>query len=93
MKLFFFFVVFSVGFVTAIYLFVPAPQQQAKFACESAELCETGPAESDDFANSQLAHSINAGIRKSVDIAKAAVIHTAKIIKQKIDERQTQTDT
>ena len=85
MKFIFLLFVYFAGFATAVYVFVPLPDQQTdsydcdyESSADSPSVIETG----------QFAQSLNAGLHKCVSVAKAIIIRTASAIKQKLHERQ-----
>ena len=84
-KFIFLLMVYFAGFATAIYCLAPVPENQ------SSEFGEKSFAfsalKSDEFAK-----SFNSGMHKCIDFGKEAALHAAKIIKQKLDERQQQSD-
>ena len=100
-KLVFMLVVYFGGFATAIYTLAPAPENNANASADSsdssffrsikADVEEKGSVfsavKSDEFKN-----SVNSGLHKCFEFSKDAAWRTARFIKQKIDERQAQTD-
>ena len=84
-KFIFLLVVYFAGFATAIYCLAPAPENRD---FETAEKDFTYSAlKSDEFAQ-----SFNAGIHKCLDFAKDAAWRAGVFLKQKLDDRQLQTD-
>ena len=97
-KLVFMLVVYFGGFATAIYTLAPAPENNANASVDSsffrsikADVEEKGSVfsavKSDEFKD-----SVNSGLHKCFEFSKDAAWRTARFIKQKIDERQVQTD-
>jgi hypothetical protein len=78
-KIVFLLVVYFAGFATAIYCLVPVPENQAgkKGFVYSA------------FKSDEFAQSFNTGMHKCLDFARDAAQRTGKFVKQKLDERQT----
>lgn len=85
MKLIFLLMVYFAGFATAIYYFTPLPGDQISENCKGS--FPSSAPESGDFAK-----SFNAGMHKCVDFGKDAVVHMCRILKQKLEERQTQNE-
>ena len=84
-KLVFLLVVYFAGFATAIYCLAPVPENQANHSGETS------------FVNSalksdELAQSFNVGMHKCIDFGRDAAWRTGRFIKQKLDDRQLQTD-
>jgi len=88
-KFVFILIVYFAGFATAIYTLAPVPQNNvSRHPSLVAKL--TGH---ESRTNSQeFVKSFNTGIHKCIDFGKDAAWHTAKFIKQKIDQRQLRTD-
>jgi len=84
-KFIFLLIVYFAGFATAIYILVPVPENQA---CNTGEKNSAYPVLKTD----KLAQSFSAGMHKCVDFAKDAAWRTGKRLKQKYDERQSQTN-
>lgn len=84
-KFIFLLMVYFAGFATAIYCIAPVPENQ------SSEFGEKSFAfsalKSDEFAK-----SFNSGMHKCIDFGKEAALRAGKIIKEKLDERQQQSD-
>ena len=81
-KLIFFLIVYFAGFATAIYCLTPVTQNR------DAKLSERGFAysalKSDEFAK-----SFNSGMHKCADFGKDVSWRLGRFIKQKLDERKT----
>lgn len=78
-------VVYFAGYATAIYTLAPAPEKQT---CQSSEKTIAYSAlKSDEFAK-----SFNAGMHKCIEFGKDAALRISKFIKQKMNERQNQTE-
>jgi len=78
-KLIFLLIVYFAGFATAIYFLAPAPENQT---CEKSFV--NSSLKSDEFAQ-----SFNAGMHKCVDFAKDAAWRAGRFVKEKLDERET----
>lgn len=84
-KFIFLLMVYFAGFATAIYCFAPVSENQSiKFDEKSFAFSAL---KSDEFAK-----SFNSGMHKCIDLGKEAALRAAKIIKEKLDERQLQSD-
>ena len=81
-KLIFLLIVYFAGFATAIYFLAPVPEGYAGGGCERS--FEDSALKSDEFVQ-----SFNAGMHKCVDFAKDAAWRTGRFIKEKLDERET----
>jgi len=81
-KLILLLVVYFAGFATAIYCLAPVPENQGRQLREKS--FTTSVFKSDEFAQ-----SFNVGIHKCVDFAKDAACRVSRFVKQKLDERQT----
>ena len=89
MKFIFLLFVYFAGFATAVYMFVPLPEQQSDSYNSSYEQDyeqSTDPPSATE--TSRFAQSLNVGLHKFVSVAKAVIIHTADVVKQKLHERQ-----
>jgi hypothetical protein len=85
-KFLFLLIVYFAGFATAVYCLAPVPEDQTCESDDEKSFLDSA-LKSDDFAK-----SFNTGMHKCIDFGKNAASHTAKFIKQKLDERQLQTD-
>lgn len=85
-KFVFLLIVYFAGFATAIYTLAPVPENKA-----SKTMAETTAVYS-AFKSDEFAKSFNSGIHKCIDFGKDAAWRTAKLIKQKIEEKQLRTD-
>lgn len=85
-KFLFLLIVYFAGFATAVYCLAPVPEGQACESDDEKSFLDSA-LKSDDFAK-----SFNTGMHKCIDFGKNAVSHTAKFIKQKLNEEQLQTD-
>ena len=81
-KLIFLLIVYFAGFATAIYCLAPAPENQGLEPCEKGAVYSA-------FKSDELAKSFNAGIHKCIDFGKDAALRTGVFLKQKFDERET----
>lgn len=84
-KLIFLLIVYFAGFATAIYTLAPVPKQQAGWPREKSFAYSA--LKSDEFAK-----SFNSGMHKCVHFGKDVAWRAGKFIKQKLDEKQLQTD-
>jgi len=84
-KLIFFLIVYFAGFATAIYTLAPAPENQAHQSHEKSFV--RSALKSDEFAK-----CFNQGMHKCIDFGKHAAWLAGKFIKQKLNDRQLQTD-
>ena len=84
-KLIFLFIVYFAGFATAIYILAPQPEK------EIGQFNEKGLINS-SFDSEQFIASFNTGMHKCVDFGKEAALRTATFIKDKIREKQLQTE-
>jgi len=82
-KFIFLLIVYFAGFATAIYYVAPAPDKQSSESC-GKELAFSA-VKSDEFVK-----SFNAGMHKCIDFGREAALRISKILKQKIEERQSQ---
>ncbi len=84
-KFIFLLMVYFAGFATAIYCIAPADEKQT---AETRERSFAFSAlKSDEFAK-----SFNTGMHKCIDFGKDAALRAGRIIKQKLDEGQQQSD-
>ena len=79
-KFIFLLIVYFAGFATAIYALSPTPPDQRG---------DKGLLNS-EFQVSSFAKSFNSGMHKCIGAGKEAAQRAAKFIKQKIDEKQSQ---
>ncbi len=84
-KLIFLLVVYFAGFATAIYCLAPVPESQ--YLQNGEKGFAYSAIKSDEFAK-----SFNTGMHKCLDFAKDAAWRAGKLIKQKLDERNLQSD-
>ena len=94
-KFVFLLIVYFGGFATAIYTLAPVPENNAKASAASFLRSKTTGEKSSVFSalkSDDFAKSFNTGIHKCIEFGKDAAWRTAKFIKQKIDQRQPQTD-
>ncbi len=75
-------IIYFAGFATAIYTLAPPPQGQVG---ESGIL-------NTDFQVSEFAKSFNSGMHKAISAGKDAAQRTAKFLKEKFDEHQSQSN-
>ena len=81
-KFIFLLIVYFAGFATAIYCLVPVPENQIGQPCEKSFVNSV-------FKSDEFAQSFNTGMHKCIDFGKAAALRAGRFIKQKLDERQT----
>ncbi len=97
-KLVFMLVVYFGGFATAIYTLAPAPENNANTSANSSffrSVKADAQEKSSVFSavkSDEFKKSVNSGLHKCFEFSKDAAWRTASFIKQKIDERQTRTD-
>ncbi len=95
-KFVFLLIVYFGGFATAIYTLAPVSENKANASANSSFLrSKTAEEKSSVFSalkSDEFAKSFNSGIHKCIEFSKDAAWRTAKFIKQKIDQRQTRTD-
>ncbi len=95
-KFVFLLIVYFGGFATAIYPLAPVPENKANASANSSFWrSKTAEEKSSVFSalkSEEFAKSFNTGIHKCIEFSKDAAWRTAKFIKQKIDQRQTRTD-
>jgi hypothetical protein len=84
-KFVFLLVVYSAGFLTAIYCLAPAPEQTPGQATQRGSIL--GSLKSDEFAT-----SVNSGIHKAIGLSKEAAERAAKRIREKIEQAQSKSD-
>jgi len=89
-KFVFLLIVYFGGFATAIYTLAPVQENktnasQSKMTAQKSSLY---PA----FKSDEFTKSLNTGLHKCIEFCKDAALRTAKLIKQKIEERQLQAD-
>ena len=87
-KLVFLLIVYFGGFATAIYTLAPvqANASQSKMTEQKSSLYPT------TFKSDEFIKSLNSGLHKCIEFGKEAALRTAKLIKQKIEQRQLQAD-
>ena len=81
-KFIFLLIVYFAGFATAIYALAPTPQGHGG---------ESGILDT-DFQVSEFAKSFNSGMHKAIAASKEAAQKTAKFLKEKFDEHQSQSN-
>jgi len=81
-KIIFLLVVYFAGFATAIYCLAPVPENQAIQSGEKGFVHSA-------FKSDEFAQSFNAGLHKCVDFGRDAAHRAGKFVKQKFDQRQT----
>ena len=95
-KFIFLLIVYFGGFATAIYTLAPVPENKANASANSSFLrSKTAEEKNSVFSalkSDEFAKSFNTGIHKCIEFSKDAAWRTAKFIKQKIDQRQSRTD-
>jgi len=90
MKFIFLLAVYFAGFATAVYTMVPMPEQQGDFSYQEGDAGEFR--EKPAVETSEFAQTLNVGLHKCVDVGKAIVIRTFKVIKEKVEEREASED-
>ncbi|MFZ2146667.1 MAG: hypothetical protein WAV28_05545 [Sedimentisphaerales bacterium] len=88
-KFVFFLIVYFAGFATAIYTLAPVPENNA---ARRPSLVAQLTGHESRITSQDFAKSVNTGIHKCIDFGKDAAWRTAKLIKQKIDQKQLRTD-
>lgn len=86
-KFIFILIVYFAGFATAIYFLAPTSDDNSDSALNLSGKDEI----LSKIKSEQFVKSINSGMHKCIDFGKDAATHTADYIKQKIDEKQNQT--
>ena len=81
-KLIFLTIVYFAGFATAIYCLAPVPENQ------TAEIHERKFAYS-ALKSDEFAQSFNVNLHKCVDVAKDVTERATEFVKQKLEERKT----
>ncbi len=84
-KLIFLLMVYFAGFATAIYCIAPVPENRTSETRERSFAFSA--VKSDEFAK-----SFNSGMHKCIDFGKDAAMRVGKILKEKIEERQLQSE-
>ncbi len=84
-KLIFLLIVYFAGFATAIYCIAPVPENQTSETRERSFAFSA--VKSDEFAK-----SFNSGMHKCIDFGKDTALRVGKILKEKIEERQLQSE-
>ena len=82
-KFVFVLIVYFAGFATAVYCLAPAPSGK-KGTAQGKELLGS------TLTSDQLVQSVNAGMHKCVDLGKDAATRAAELIKEKMEEAQSQ---
>ncbi len=97
-KFIFLLIVYFGGFATAIYTLAPVSENNANASANSSffrsntEVAEEKSSVFSAVKSDEFKKSLNTGIHKCFEFSKDAAWRTARFIKQKIDERQTRTD-
>ena len=81
-KLIFLLIVYFAGFATAIYFLAPVPESYAEMGGEKSFVDSA-------FKSNEFAQSFNAGMHKCVDFSKDVAWRAGRFIKEKLDERET----
>ena len=81
-KIIFLLVVYFAGFATAIYCLAPVPENQANQGAEKSFVYSV-------FKSDEFAKSFNVGMHKCLDFGKDAAHRAGEFLKQKFDERQS----
>ena len=84
-KLIFLLIVYFAGFATAIYMLAPVPEGRGVEGVEGEKSFAFSALKTNEFAA-----SFNSGMHKSIDFTKDATIQISKLLKQKIDERESE---
>jgi len=82
-KFIFLLIVYFAGFASAIYMLVPAPENQDYQSGNTTHL---------ELNSEEFVKSFNSGMHKCVDFGKEAALRTAKYIKEKVQEKQLKAD-
>ena len=75
-------IVYFAGFATAIYCLAPVPEDKNFQSDEKSFTASV-------FKSDEFAKSFSVGIHKCIDLGKAAALRAGKLIKQKFEERKT----
>ena len=86
-KILFLLIIYFAGYATAIYSSMPSGEIQVYQKYERNLEESASALKSDEFVQ-----TFNAGVHKCLEIARDAGLHAARVIKQKIQERQMATD-
>jgi hypothetical protein len=81
-KIIFLLIVYFAGFATAIYCLAPVSGIQANRTTEKSFVHSV-------FKSDEFARSFYTGMHKCLDFTKDAAQRTGRFVKQKLDERQT----
>ena len=81
-KIIFLLIVYFAGFASAVYCLAPVPEKQASGSSEKGIVYSV-------FKSDEFAQSFNTGMHKCLDFAKDIAQQAGKFVKQKVDERQT----
>jgi len=84
-KFVFLLVVYSAGFLTAIYCLAPAPEQRPGTSGERGLAFKT-------LKSEEFARSVNSGLHKAIGLSKEAAQRAAKKIRERIEEAQSKSD-
>lgn len=84
-KFIFLLIVYFAGFSSAIYMLAPPPEGRTD---------QPGGTDNQhlNFNSGEFVKSFNSGMHKCIDLGKVAALHTAKYIKEKVQEKQLQAD-
>ena len=85
MKFIFLLLVYFSGFATAVYFLAPAPEQQ-DIQSDTQNIDYSG------FDTQQFVKSFNLGLHKCIYFGKEAALQTAQLIREKLQQRQNQTE-
>lgn len=75
--------VYAAGFLTAVYCLAPAPEPKTEETLQVARVRAT-------LESRQLAESVNSGMHKCLGFGRQAAQEAARLIREKIDEAQSQ---
>ena len=89
MKFIFLLLVYFAGFSTAIYFLAP-PLESQEEQTSSNQTSTTEKSTNFNFDSQQFVKSFNAGIHKCIDFGKVAAKRTAKFLKEKAIEIQSE---
>ena len=84
-KFVFLLIVYSAGFLTAIYCLAPAPEPTRGTSAERTLAFKS-------LNSQEFARSVNSGIHKAIDLSKEAAERAARRIQTKIQEAQAKSD-
>lgn len=78
-------IVYFAGFASAIYCLAPAPESKGRASGRRSFRAT--------FQSEEFAKSVNSGIHKAVDVGKETALRAAEMIRERIEEAKTKSDT